>query len=203
MSIGPLDETGEQLADYASGNPAAINELLERYRPFLRRVVQVRLDASLRGRVDPSDIVQETHVEVVRRLGDYLERRPMSFRAWLHRTVCQQLQLARRLHRDTRSRTVDREIAIDDQSSVALAALLLGESPSQSMERDEIVEKVRNALERLPPLDREILLLRNFEALTNIEAAEILEVPPMTAAKRYGRALIRLREELKGIQGRL
>ena len=203
MSIGSLDETGEELAAYAAGNPEAINRLLERYRPFLRRVVQVRLDASLRGRVDPSDIVQETHVEVVRRMGDYLTRRPMSFRAWLHSTVCQQLQVARRLHRETRSRTVEREIAFDDQSSVAIAALLLGDSPSQLVERVEIVEKVRGAMERLSPLDREILLLRNFEALTNIEAAEILEVPPMTAAKRYGRALLRLREELKGLQERL
>ena len=196
MGPNTNDDTESLLAMCAAGNADAVSQLLEQHRPFLRRIVELRLDRSLRGRVDPSDVVQETQLEVMRRIVDYVQRRPMSFRVWLHYTACQRLTTLWRHHRRTRRRTVDREVVLPEESSIALARHLLAESPSERLQQQELVQKVQAAVGRLAPLDREIVLLRNFEELTNQESAERLGIDEAAASKRYGRALLRLRKLL-------
>lgn len=68
--------------------------------------------------------------------------------------------------------------------------------PSRVYQRQQLAQQVRQAVSRMEDLDREMLLLRHFEELTNKEAAELLEIDPATASKRYGRALRRFREKL-------
>jgi RNA polymerase sigma-70 factor (ECF subfamily) len=198
MSQFSIEDTGGLLANHEEGDPEALDRLLRHYRPFLRRIVRVRMDPMLQGRVDPSDVIQEAQIEIIRRMDDYLRRRPMSFRAWLRNTVCQQLQIVWRRHRLAQKRTVDLEVSFDAQSSLALAQLLLGESPSQQVERLELAERVQIALAGLPERHREILVMRNFEALTNSETAEILGLSKDATSKRYARALLRLRQSLRG-----
>ncbi len=60
-----------------TGEREAFDELFGRHRPFLRQLVELRLVSRLRGRVDASDVVQETQLEVFRQLPGFLERRPM------------------------------------------------------------------------------------------------------------------------------
>src|SRR4051794_14178893 len=69
------------------GDSAAFEELLARHRPLLRQLVEIRLDSRLRARVDPSDIVQDAHLEAYRRMADFLQRKPMPFRLWLQKTA--------------------------------------------------------------------------------------------------------------------
>jgi RNA polymerase sigma-70 factor (ECF subfamily) len=66
------------------------------------------------------------------------------------------------------------------------------------MVRRELAERVRQGVAQLSDLDREIVLLRNFEGLSNQEAATVLDIEPATASQRYGRALLRLRRLLAG-----
>ena len=193
LSPNTNDDTESLLARCAAGNAEAVSQLLEQHRPFLRRIVELRLDPSLRGRVDPSDVVQETQLEVMRRIVDYVQRRPMSFRVWLHHTTCQRLTTLWRHHRRTRRRSVDREVVLPEESSIALARHLLAESPSERLQQHELAQKVQDAVSRLAPMDKEIVLLRNFEELTNQESAERLGIDEAAASKRYGRALLRLR----------
>jgi RNA polymerase sigma-70 factor (ECF subfamily) len=56
-------ETRRLLQRATAGEPDAAGRLLERHRPYLRRLVDIRLDARLRARVDPSDVVQEAQIE--------------------------------------------------------------------------------------------------------------------------------------------
>jgi RNA polymerase sigma-70 factor (ECF subfamily) len=191
-------ETQRLLEQVRAGKPRALDRLLERHRPYVRRVIDLRLDPRLRARVDPSDVVQEAQVEAVWRLDAYLERPPMPFRLWLRQIAYDRLLMLRRHHLGAARRTVARDAALPDRSSLLLAQQLLngGPSPSEQLTRRELARRVRDALTRLGEADREVLLLRNFEGLSNQETAQVLNVTPATASQRYGRALLRLRKLL-------
>src|SRR3954449_12976661 len=83
------------------GARGAFEELFARHRAYLLRFIESRLDPKLRRRVDPSDIVQEAHLEAVRRLGQYLEQSAMPFRLWLRQIAYDRLLKARRQHLGT------------------------------------------------------------------------------------------------------
>ena len=137
-------------------------------------------------------------MEAVRRLVGYLGQAPLPFRLWLRQIAQDRLLMLRRHHRGARRRSVTREAAWPDESSLAFARLLLGSgtSPSARLAASELAQRVREAVAQLPEADREVVLLRNFEGLSNQEVAQLLELRPATASQRYGRALLRLRKLL-------
>jgi RNA polymerase sigma-70 factor (ECF subfamily) len=190
--------TCQKLERAAAGDPAAFDELFARQRDFLRVVVQLRMDARLRARVDPSDVVQEAQLDAFRRLRDFLDRRPMPFRLWLRRTVRERLLKVQRRHLDAGRRDAGRDVPLPEHSSLLLAGRLLaaGSTPSQRLDRADAARRVREAVATLPEADREVLLMRNFEGLSNQEVAYLLGLDPATASKRHGRALLRLRQVL-------
>jgi RNA polymerase sigma-70 factor (ECF subfamily) len=191
-------ETVRLLQQIEAGDRGAFDELFARHRPFLRQVVSLRIDRKLRPRVDPSDVVQETQMEVFRRLSDYLERQPMPFKLWLRKTAFERLTMIHRRHVGAARRSVEREISLPEKSSLLLARQFLahGSTPSNGIRRREFAQQVRLAVGEMSETDREILLMRNLEGLSNQEVAQVLEVPPATASQRYGRALLRLRKLL-------
>jgi RNA polymerase sigma-70 factor (ECF subfamily) len=191
-------ETQSLLLQAQSGDRRAFDELFARHRAALRRAVELRLDAKLRARVDPSDVVQETHLEAYQRLPDYLERRPMPFRLWLRKTAYERLLKVQRQHLKTAKRAAGREVALPQESSMLLAEELLatGPTPSQQVARKELARRLRSALGELPASQREVLLMRNFEGLSYQEVAYILDIDAAAARKRYGRALLQLRRRL-------
>jgi RNA polymerase sigma-70 factor (ECF subfamily) len=207
VSAGNPDsaETRDLLDRLRSGDAEALDRLFTQHREYLRRVVELRLDPKLRSRLDASDVVQETHLEVARRIDDYLRRRPMSFRLWLRKTAHERLLMLHRRHIDAGRRALGREVSLPDRSSIALARQLLagGPTPSQEGRRRELAGQVRDAVARLAESDREIILMRNFEELSNQEVAELVGIDPVAASKRYGRALLRLRDVLveRGLSG--
>lgn len=191
-------EVERLLAEVRGGNRRALDTLLGLHRAYLRTLVELRLDPKLRARVDASDVVQETSLEAVRRVAAYLDRPVLPFRLWLRQIAFDRLLMARRQHVEAGRRAVEREAPLPDQSSLQLAQLALaaGPTPSQAFAQDEMAERVRRALAALEDDDREILLMRNFEGLSNQEAAQVLALEPAAASKRYGRALLRLRKTL-------
>ena len=200
MSSVPPDssETLALLEEARRGERAAFERLFARHRPALVRFIDLRLDRRVRPRLDPSDVVQETQMEAYRRLPDFLRRRPMPFRVWLRRTAYERLLKVRRQHVESAQRSVRREQALPDPSSVLLARRLLqsGLSPLRQLIASEMAAHVAAALARLPEADREVLLMRNVEQLPYEEVACILGIEPAAARKRYGRALLRLRNLL-------
>src|SRR6516225_2772218 len=130
-----------------AGDGRAFEQLFARYRPYLLRLIGLRLDPKLRPRLDASDVVQETQMEVFRRLGDYLDRQPMPFRIWLRKTAYERLLMARRQHLDAQQRAVCREAPRANRSSQLLANRLVspGTTPSQKLQRAELVRRVRRA----------------------------------------------------------
>ena len=186
--------TERLLSAAAQGNLSAVGELVDMHRDYLRRVIELQLDQALRGRVDASDIIQETHVVVTKRINDYIARRPTSFKLWLRGEAIQQIGAQRRRHVIAARRSVLRECEMSDASSLMIARSILQSSPSKKLETRETVAKIRQIIEGLPPTDREMILLRYVEALSNSEAAELLQIDPAAARKRHGRALRKLFE---------
>lgn len=191
-------QTARMLTDARSGDRAAFNRLFARHRPHLRKVIAMRLDPQLRARVDASDVVQETQAAAFDRLEDYLARQPMPFRLWLRKTAHERLIALRRRHLEAARRAVGREISLPDGSALKLAENLVasGTSPSQRLARKEIAQQVRAAVAQLPDMEREILIMRNFEELTNQEVACVLDVDPAVVSRRLGRSVMRLRDIL-------
>ena len=192
-------ETQGLLEQARAGTAGAVDGLLERHRAYLCRFVELRLCPQLRARVDRSDVVQEAQMEAVRRLDGYLGDTPMPFRLWLRQIAQDRLLMLRRRHLGAGRRAVTREAAMLDESSLAFARQLLasGTSPSARLAASELAQRVREAVAQLPEADREVVLLRNFEGLSNQEVAQLLAIQPATASQRYGRALLRLRKLLE------
>jgi RNA polymerase sigma-70 factor (ECF subfamily) len=191
-----MDPADELLDRIRGGDRAALDELLAGQRERLRRFIDLRMDARLRARVDASDVIQEAHFEVARRMDDFLARRPMPFHVWVCKTAHQQMLRLRRQHVEAQCRAAGEEQNLPDHLSGVLAARLVGDSPSVQLGRAEAVLCVQTAVEQLDDTDREILLLRTFEGLSNVEAAQVLDLDPAAASKRYGRALLRLKAVL-------
>ncbi len=181
------------------------------HRARLRRMVALRLDRRLQGRIDPSDVLQEVLLEATRRRGEYLSQPdPMPLFLWLRFLTGQWLQLLHRRHLGTQARDATRELSIDhppmpEATSAALAALLLGRDSrvSETFHRAERRLRVQEALNQLEPIDREVLALRHFEQLSNTECARVLGIQESAATKRYIRALRRLKHVLAGLPGGL
>ena len=189
-----------QLLDRVSaGDSQAIGALLERHFPRVRADVGRRLDRRVQSRLDSSDVIQETQLEAVRRMDEYLAARPMPFHLWLKRLTHQSLLKAERRHLATAKRTVDREVPLPDQTSLHLIAGIVreGRSPESEAVRKEKAQAVRRLLARLSEADREVIMLRNFDGLSNGEAACLLDVSLEAAKKRYTRALLRLEQLLR------
>jgi len=197
-------ETQELLAAARGGDADARNRLLERHRNALRRMVGLRMDRAVQGRLDASDIVQDVLVEANRRLMDYLAAAKMPFALWLRHLARDHLIDAHRRHRGAARRSVDREqpltsAPLADQSAMDLAALVRDRqlTPAAAATHHELELRFAAALETLDDMDREIILMRHFEQLTNQEAAQALDLSEPAAGMRYLRAMRRLRAQLE------
>ena len=192
------------------GDAGCMQQLFTRYRGRLRRMVKLRIDPRVQGRVDPSDVVQEAYLEISQKLAEYLRDPKMPFFLWLRLMTGQKLALVHRQHLGVQARDAGREVslyrgALPEASSAALAAQLLGKftSPSQAAIKAELKLRMQEALNCMDAGDREVLALRHFEQLTNAEVAVVLGVKDTTACNRYFRALERLRVVLADMPGGL
>jgi RNA polymerase sigma-70 factor (ECF subfamily) len=191
-----------------AGDADALFALFARHRDRLRRMVEMRLDTRLQGRLDASDVIQEAYAEVAQRFDEYLRDPRLPLFLWLRLVVGERLLKLHRTHLGTQMRDAGREVslfrgALPAASSAALAAQLLGKhtSPTEAVVRAERILRLQEALNTLDPVDREILSLRHFEELTAAEAARVLGIEEAAAAKRYFRALKRLKDVLAAMPG--
>jgi RNA polymerase sigma-70 factor, ECF subfamily len=200
--------TQAQLERAAQGDQQAWAALLEQHQHRLRRMIALRLDHRLQGRIDPEDVLQETYLEAATHLADYLKQPAMPFFFWLRGIAGNVLLALHRQHLGTEMRDAGREVALyhgtlPEASSAALAAQLLGHDtrPSEAAIRAERKILLQQALNSLDPLDREVLALRHFEQLSTAEAAQTMGIQVAAAAKRYLRALKRLKDVLQTMPG--
>ena len=190
------------------GDEAALCELFTRYRDRLRRMVKLRMDRRLQGRLDASDVLQEAYVDVAKRAAEYRENSKMPVFLWLRLITGQRLMALHRQHLGAQMRNAGQEVslhrgALPPASSISIAAMLLGRitSPTRAARRAELQERLQDILNAMDPIDREILTLRHFEELGNGETAQVLGISKSAASSRYIRAVMRLKKELAGVPG--
>jgi RNA polymerase sigma-70 factor (ECF subfamily) len=203
MANDPSD-TVPLVARLRAGDRQALTDLFQHHRDRLRRMVELRMDARLRGRLDASDVLQDAFIDAATYLDNYLHGTDLPPFLWLRCVVSQRLSIYHRRHLGTKMRDAGQEVSLyrdpsPQATSAALASMLLGRltSPSNAAVRAEQVLRVQEALNALDPLDREVIALRQFEELSRAEAAQVLGISEEAAAKRYMRALRRL----KGVLG--
>ncbi len=198
-------ETQELLDKAKQGEAGAVERLLEVHREPLRRMIGLRLDPALAGRVDASDIVQDVMLEVSQRLADYLRNPAMPFHLWMRHIAKDHMIDAHRRHRQAQRRSLDREqpivpAGLADQSSLELAGQFLDRelTPASAAVRHELQRRMEQAVASLDEDDREIILMRHYEQLSNQEVATALNLSEAAASMRHLRAVRRLRAALQG-----
>ena len=201
----PADAGSGLMPRAAAGDIGAWGALLTEQEQRLCRMVSFRMDPRLRGRVDAADVVQEAYVEAAAHRADFFAKTAPAFPVflWLRGIIANKLLEVHRHHLGTRMRDAGREVNLvggpsPDATSVAIVAQLSGHGtgPGTAVARAEVKARVQAALNAMDPIDREVLALRHFEQLDNAEAARVLGIQQRAAAKRYVRALKRLKDVL-------
>jgi len=186
----------------ANGDPGGLTLAFSLYGHRLKQTIKLRLDQRLRGRLDESDVMQEAFLAAVRELPTYASTASVSVFVWLHRLTTRRLTDLHREHLDAGRRTVRRESASlngvqrsDPAGSDWMMSDLLAESvtsPSNELLRKERQQHILESLQKMEENDREVLILRHFEMLSNDETATLLDLSKTAASNRYVRALQRL-----------
>jgi RNA polymerase sigma-70 factor (ECF subfamily) len=208
IMTGDPDSTDALLPRARAGDRQALADLFARQRERLWRMVHLRLDRRLQGRLDPEDVLQETYLVFMQRFAEYAANPAVPFFLWLRGLAGQKLIDLHREHLGAKMRDAAREVslhrgALPQASSVSLANQLLGRltTASQAAIRAELQLKVQEALNGMDATDREVLTLRNFEMLSNEETAQVLGLTKAATSSRHIRALKRLKDMLAGLPG--
>ncbi len=183
------------------GDAAAQGEVLLRYQPWLRLLARLQLESQLRGKLDPSDIVQQTLLEACRAFPQFRGRTEAELMAWLRQILVHVLAHEFRRYHGTQQRDVAREVSLEQslaQSSQRLGELLAapGTSPSQQAIQHEQEVLLAEVLAHLPPDYREVIVLRHLEGLSHEQVAERMQRGTGAVRMLWVRALARLRQEL-------
>lgn len=197
------DDELELVRRAEAGDEYALNTLFEKHRGRLLRMVSLRMNRALAGRVDASDVVQDSYLEAARVLNRYLENPSLPFFLWLRHLAGEKLIQAHRQHLGAQKRSVSKEVAIHQRlpeaSSDSIADFLAASatSPSRAAIKNENKQQLERALEQMQPLDREVLVMRHFEHLSGPETATALSISHDAVKKRYVRALEKLSKLLE------
>ncbi|VTR96689.1 rna polymerase sigma-e factor : RNA polymerase sigma-E type, Rhodopirellula baltica OS=Rhodopirellula sp. SWK7 GN=RRSWK_02250 PE=4 SV=1: Sigma70_r2: Sigma70_r4_2 [Gemmata massiliana] len=181
--------------------PEEAGALLEPFRAYLRLLARLHLAPQLRGKLDPSDVVQQALLQAYQALDQFRGRSPAECAAWLRQILARNLaQAVRDFGRDKRDVARERALGASvDASSERLEAWLAADqsSPSARAVRGEQVLRLADALERLPEAQREALVLQHWHGLSLAEIGTHLGRSPDAVAGLIKRGLKQLRHLLR------
>jgi RNA polymerase sigma-70 factor (ECF subfamily) len=186
------------------GDRDARGLLFERYRAYLRLVARASLGRRLRAKADASDVVQSALLAADAGFSGFRGRSERELAAWLRAVLAHEVvRLARRFVRN-RGRDVARERSLDDVTDASSApeslAARSASTPSRRASRREAGVVLTEALDRLDPDHREVLLLRDVEGLDWAEVGRRLGRSPDAARMLWARALTKLRPQVEGLR---
>jgi len=181
------DSTGDLLDRARAGDEEALNVLLERHVPQLKRWASGRLPRWARDIADTSDLVQETIITTLKHLDRFEHRGEGALQAYLRQAVINRIRNElRKLTSRGQSATIDSGMPDD------------GTSPLEAVIAQETLDQYDAALQRLEPKEREAVVARLELGLSYAEIAEMHDKPSANAARMaVVRALLRLAEEMK------
>jgi RNA polymerase sigma-70 factor (ECF subfamily) len=177
--------------------PGTLDRLLDSYRNYLRLLARTGLDASLQGKADPSDLVQDALLKASLRFGQFRGATDAELAGWLRQILARCLADFVRRHRAA-GRRAGREQSLDqllNRSSQAMERVLAadGTSPSASAQRRDLGVLLSDALAQLGEDYREVLVLHHLEGLGWEEVGQRMGRTPNAVRKLWTRALTQLR----------
>jgi RNA polymerase sigma-70 factor (ECF subfamily) len=201
MSASVPPDPLELLAAARAGDGPALGQLLELYRNYLRLLARLQIGQRLRGKGDPSDLVQEAFLAAARTFPQFRGTTEAELVEWLRQILASKLlDLVRRyLRTDRRDVRLERQLAADlDNSSRALGAALVApeSSPSERAVRRERAVLLADAIKSLPPDYSEVIILRHLEGLALVDVAARMGRSVESIKKLWVRGIARLRESL-------
>lgn len=201
---GDSDERPDLVNRVVAGDRDALGELFAIFRPRLWRMVTFRLHPNLQGRIDADDVLQDAWLRAIDRIEHFYREAGSSSFLWFRSIVIQTLVDLHRFHLGAQKRSTAREQSISSgwgtESTSSCLAYHLSDSarsPSSNASHAELTRQLDKVLLGMNEIDREILALRHFEALTNTEVANLLNLSEQAASVRYVRALGRLKQILE------
>ncbi len=185
------DRDEDLVRRFRAGDEDAGTVLFERLFPALRAGLRRRVGPLLRPKVGESDLIQSAYASVVRRLDEFRDGGPGSFRRWLAGILDHKVIDEIRRHQGRGKRERGREIGLDVLSEDSIPQGK-GESPSRAAMAEESRRRIRAAVELLAPDHRAVVRLLHEKGLSMNEAATVMERSPEAVRKLYARALERL-----------
>lgn len=192
------------IAEARAGDGAILGQLLASYQNYLRLLAKIEIGKRLQGKVDASDVVQETFLEAHRHFPNFQGHAGGQFSQWLRAILAATLANTVRRYLGTKARDLrmERDLATDlDQSTCALGQILVDphSSPSQQVMRGEQSLMVAEAMSRLPDDYQTVLVLRHLEGMTFPQVAERMGRSVDSVEKLWLRGLTRLKREFSEV----
>ena len=183
------------LRQACSGEPAALGQLLEQLRPWMRILADARMGSALAARVDPSDIVQQTCLSVFNRIQQFQGHEIAQFMAWVREIHTHNVQDVVRGHLVAQERSVFREQPWDDVDATLL--VVEGSNPSFFLGDKAIL--LANAMEQLPDAQRKATAMRYLEGLPVSRISELMNLTPDAVTSLIRRGLQQLRTQIRSL----
>ena len=176
------------------GDDTALNEIWMQLRSYLLIFADQRLDAGLKGKLDASDIVQQSLLEAHRDFEEFRGDTEEELKSWISRLVIHNLTDAGRKFRQSQQRSVTREVEWNDATE--LAATRHQTSASSLVRRRETDDELLRAVSQLPERSQQILELRHRMGLSHAQIAQELGMTEVAARKLWSRIVEELQERL-------
>ncbi len=177
------------------GEKLALERLLERYYERVRRIVRLRLGSALRRRLDSGDILQDTFLAAVRNFARFEVRDEASFINWLSVLAENQIRDAAD-HHGAQKRDVGRQVPLeftDKSGAIGIDPVASGLAPPGLASKAEEIARIEDAIDKLPPELRELIILRDYAGASWETIAEQTGRPSPDAARMmHAKAMVLL-----------
>ena len=191
MSTDPDDGIDFETIELArSGSQAASSQIVNKYYGYLLFVANKQLEPALAGRASPSDVVQDTIVQLPQKLVGFAGETETELKAWLRAALCNTLKNTRRYHLQQK-RSVAREAKLPSSKFEDVF------TPSEVLQCRERLSALENGLKKLSEKDQEVLRMRHEEGWTFAEIGKVLSVSTDAARMSWGRAIERLKKRIE------
>lgn len=189
------DERDDLIQRASHGDAIAVDALLERHLPGLRKYVRDKISPALLAKESTSDVVQSVCREVLQGIDRFEYQGEAAFRNWLYQAALRKLIDHLRYHQAEKR---DARAAPNSSLSSAECALIASSihSPSKDAMLREETEALERGFERLGENDRRIIRMVFIEGRTHAQAAEQLGCTEESSRKQLSRALARLARQI-------
>ncbi|MFO1000537.1 MAG: sigma-70 family RNA polymerase sigma factor [Planctomycetaceae bacterium] len=194
----PNERLGVLLKKAKEGSNSSLGELLIAYRDYLLAIADEELGSDLKVKVSASDVIQDSFLEAKRDFLHFAGKTPSEFQWWLRRVLLNNVANANRSYRTTAKRDVSREVPVALVNPFDRdGALVAGDATASSIvQKNELLDRVQAAVQRLPQHYQDVIRWRNLERIPFDEIGRRLERSSAAAQQLWVRALDALQQEL-------